>query len=93
MQFSGGNPGAILAMLKMAGYPKYRSNAHIKITPLYIDFRMNWDPAGSPLQGGPQHLAKQNTRGRTPRQALYLMTIMKAFLASGIQVTNGVPGS
>ena len=47
VEFSGGNPGAILAMLKMAGYPKYRSDAHIKITPLYIDFRMNWDPAGN----------------------------------------------
>ncbi len=47
LQFSDGNPGAILAMLEMAGYPKYRSDTHIKITPLYIDFRMNWDPAGN----------------------------------------------
>ena len=47
LEFSGGNPGAILAMLEMAGYPKYRSDSHIKITPLYIDFRMNWDPAGN----------------------------------------------
>jgi DNA polymerase III delta prime subunit len=46
LEFSDGNPGAILAMLEMAGYPKYRSDAHIKITSLYIDFRMNWDPAG-----------------------------------------------
>ena len=46
LEFSGGNPGAILAMLEMAGYPKYRSDEHIKITPLYIDFRMNWDPVG-----------------------------------------------
>ena len=60
LQFSNGNPGAILAMLEMAGHPKYRSDAHIKITPLYIDFRMNWDPGGSPPQGGPQHLAKHD---------------------------------
>lgn len=43
LAFSGGNPGAIVALLKMANYPKYRSNEHIKITPLYIDFRMNWN--------------------------------------------------
>jgi NB-ARC domain len=44
LEFSDGNPGAILEMLEMAGYPKYRSDEHIKITPLYIDFRMNWNP-------------------------------------------------
>jgi hypothetical protein len=43
LEFSEGNPGAILAMLEMASYPKYRSDEHIKITPLYIDFRMNWN--------------------------------------------------
>jgi hypothetical protein len=36
-----GNPGAIVAMLQMAAYPRYRSDEHIKITPLYVDFRMN----------------------------------------------------
>lgn len=41
-----GNPGAILAMLEMAKHPKYRSAEHIKITPLYLDFRMDWKPAG-----------------------------------------------
>jgi hypothetical protein len=46
LEFSAGNPGAILTLLEMGGYPKYRSDEHIKITPLYIDFRMNWDPAG-----------------------------------------------
>lgn len=40
LEFSGGNPGAILAMIDMATYPKYRSDEHIKISPLYIDFRM-----------------------------------------------------
>jgi DNA polymerase III delta prime subunit len=41
LEFSQGNPGAILAMLEMAKTPKYRSADHIKVTPLYIDFRLN----------------------------------------------------
>jgi hypothetical protein len=41
LELSEGNPGAILSMLQMAKYPKYRAEEHIKITPLYIDFRMN----------------------------------------------------
>jgi len=45
VEFSAGNPGALLALLKMGGHPKYRSADHIKIAPLYIDFRMNWSPA------------------------------------------------
>lgn len=44
LELSEGNPGAILSMLQMAKYPKYRTDEHIKITPLYIDFRMNWSP-------------------------------------------------
>jgi hypothetical protein len=47
LEFSDGNPGAIGAMIEMANYPKYRSDEHIKITPLYIDFRMNWNPIGT----------------------------------------------
>jgi hypothetical protein len=39
-EFSGGNPGAIVAMVRMACAPKYRSGNWIKSTPLYIDFRM-----------------------------------------------------
>ena len=39
-EFSAGNPGAIITMVDMARYPKYRSQEHIKISPLYIDFRM-----------------------------------------------------
>lgn len=46
LEFSQGNPGAILSMLEMARHPKYRSAEHIKITPLYLDFRLNWKPAG-----------------------------------------------
>jgi DNA polymerase III delta prime subunit len=41
LEFSSGNPGAIVALIDMATYPKYRSAEHIKTTPLYIDFRMN----------------------------------------------------
>jgi hypothetical protein len=41
LEFSEGNPGAILALVGMANRPKYRSDQHIKVTPLYIDFRMN----------------------------------------------------
>lgn len=40
LEFSAGNPGAIITMVDMARYPKYRSQEHIKISPLYIDFRM-----------------------------------------------------
>jgi AAA ATPase domain len=47
LELSEGNPGAIEALVKAATYPKYRSDKHIKITPLYIDFRMNWSPVGT----------------------------------------------
>lgn len=40
LEFSAGNPGAIMTMVDMARYPKYRSEEHIKISPLYIDYRM-----------------------------------------------------
>jgi hypothetical protein len=43
LEFSQGNPGAILAMLEMARQPKYWSEDRIKITPLYIDFRLSWN--------------------------------------------------
>lgn len=45
LEFSEGNPGAIVALIELASDPKYRSDEHIKITPLYIDFRMNWSTA------------------------------------------------
>jgi hypothetical protein len=41
LEFSEGNPEAIIALIDMATFPKYRSEEHIKISPLYIDFRMN----------------------------------------------------
>jgi AAA ATPase domain len=41
LAFSGGNPGAIIALVDMATDAKYRSAEYIKISPLYIDFRMN----------------------------------------------------
>jgi DNA polymerase III delta prime subunit len=46
LQFSEGNPRAIVALVETAKHPKYRSEEHIKISPLYIDFRMNWRVAG-----------------------------------------------
>ena len=46
VEYSHGNPGAILAMLEMAKQPKYRSEDRVKLTPLYIDFRLSWESAG-----------------------------------------------
>lgn len=42
VRYSKGNPGAILAMLRMAGNPKYVAHEHVKLSPLYIDFRLRW---------------------------------------------------
>jgi hypothetical protein len=40
--YSKGNPGAIVAMLQMAVIPKYVAQQHVKLSPLYIDFRLSW---------------------------------------------------
>lgn len=42
VRLSKGNPGAIIAMLRMAASPKYMAHQHVKLTPLYIDFRLSW---------------------------------------------------
>jgi hypothetical protein len=42
VHYSKGNPGAILAMLQMAASPKYVTEQHVKLSPLYIDFRLRW---------------------------------------------------
>lgn len=42
-ELSAGNPGSIISMLEMARHPRYRSDDHIKITPLYVDFRIKWN--------------------------------------------------
>jgi hypothetical protein len=42
VSYSKGNPGAIIAMLQMALSPKYLSQQHVKLSPLYIDFRLSW---------------------------------------------------
>jgi DNA polymerase III delta prime subunit len=42
VRYSKGNPGAIIAMLHMAASPKYVTQQHVKLSPLYIDFRMRW---------------------------------------------------
>jgi len=47
VEFSGGNPGAIVKMIDMAGLPKYRLGQHVKLSPLYIDFRMEMASANS----------------------------------------------
>jgi DNA polymerase III delta prime subunit len=43
LEVSRGNPGAILSLVSMARQPKYLAGDHIKIAPLYIDFRLNWN--------------------------------------------------
>jgi DNA polymerase III delta prime subunit len=42
VRYSKGNPGAIIAMLEMAVSPKYVAQQHVKLSPLYIDFRLSW---------------------------------------------------
>jgi AAA ATPase-like protein len=42
VQYSKGNPGAIVAMLQMAVSPKYVAQQHVKLSALYIDFRRSW---------------------------------------------------
>jgi hypothetical protein len=44
---SEGNPGAILRMIAMATQSKYRRGDHIKWSPLYIDFLMEWAAANA----------------------------------------------
>lgn len=40
VEYSNGNPGAILQMIRMAKAPKYISDNQIKLTPLYIDYKI-----------------------------------------------------
>jgi hypothetical protein len=40
VEYSDGNPGAIRQMIRMAKAPKYISDNQIKITPLYIDYKL-----------------------------------------------------
>jgi hypothetical protein len=40
VEWSDGNPGAILQMLKMAQLPQYRAGDQIKSHILYVDYRM-----------------------------------------------------
>jgi ATP/maltotriose-dependent transcriptional regulator MalT len=44
---SEGNPGAIMRLIAMAKLSKYRSDDHIKWSPLYIDFLMEWAAANA----------------------------------------------
>jgi hypothetical protein len=47
VEFSEGNPGAIASMVDMATMSKYRLEDHIKVSPLYIDFRLRCAAAAS----------------------------------------------
>ena len=40
VEYSEGNPGAMLQMIRMAKAPQYSHQNQIKITPLYIDYRI-----------------------------------------------------
>jgi len=40
VEWSDGNPGAILQMLKMAQLPQYRADDQIKSHIMYVDYRM-----------------------------------------------------
>jgi AAA+ ATPase superfamily predicted ATPase len=40
IEYSGGNPGAIVQMIRMARSGKYMAEGQIKIAPLYIDYKM-----------------------------------------------------
>ena len=42
VRYSKGSPGAIIAMLRMAMNPNYVAEKHVKLSPLYIDFRLRW---------------------------------------------------
>jgi hypothetical protein len=42
VRYSKGSPGAVVAMLQMAVSSKYVAQQHIKLSPLYIDFRLSW---------------------------------------------------
>jgi hypothetical protein len=42
VRYSKGSPGAIIAMLQMAVNPNYVAEKHVKLSPLYIDFRLRW---------------------------------------------------
>lgn len=43
LEYAQGNPGAIVTLITKAVQPKYRAGGHIKIVPLYIDFRLEWN--------------------------------------------------
>ena len=50
VELSDGNPGAIAKIVRMAGMPKYRLGSHVKLSPLYIDFRLDSVSAKSKLR-------------------------------------------
>ncbi len=47
LERSGRLPGNIVALIKMALLPRYRTAGYIKFSPLYIDFRLAWHTANA----------------------------------------------
>jgi hypothetical protein len=45
VKLSKGIPGTIVELVRMAMMPRYRTSGHVKLTPLYIDFRLGWHAA------------------------------------------------
>jgi hypothetical protein len=41
LSLSGGNPGVISWLVRLAALPKYRSGEQIKVAPLYLDFKIH----------------------------------------------------
>jgi hypothetical protein len=40
VEWSNGNPGSLIHMVKMAHFPRYRLGDQIKVHVLYLDYRM-----------------------------------------------------
>ncbi len=47
VDLSAGSPGHVISLIKMAKLPKYRAAEYVKVSPLYIDFRLAWHAANA----------------------------------------------
>ena len=47
VELSRGLPGAIITLVRMSLLPKYRSGQYVKLSPLYIDYRLAWHAANA----------------------------------------------
>lgn len=57
VEWSEGNPGGILQMLRMAQLPKYRLDDQIKVHVLYLDYRMGRSGGTSMTAASPKAFA------------------------------------